>query len=297
MSVLRFGVVPLEFKPSIDRIVVDGIPDFSRFDIVEVVREAVEKGYEMIEITLDIEYIIPGALTPDIVTKLAELKDDLGHSYTAHLPLWSTEPSSFNNYIRSASVESTVSSINLVNPLEPEIYVYHATGALGAEFSNLNYPANLVHLVCGYMASFAATSIEEILTRSELDPRHLAIENIEFPFDFTRDLVDEYDTSICFDTGHLLTRYSGDEPIVEFYQEHKDRITELHLHDGSYSEIEGVPVHSDHIALGEGEMPIRDFLMELVKDNFNGPIILELTLEEADQSLQIIRELVPEALQ
>ncbi len=43
-------------------------------------------------------------------------------------------------------------------------------------------------------------------------------------------------------------------------------------------------------------MPIRDFLMELIKDKFEGPLVFELTTEETVESLDKIREVVPEAL-
>ncbi|TFG10142.1 sugar phosphate isomerase/epimerase [Candidatus Thorarchaeota archaeon] len=294
---MRYGIVPVEFRPAAERVVVDGVPDFSKFDILDIVKQAVNiEHISVIELTLDIEYIIPEALTPSRVDELAELKEELGHSYTAHLPLWSIEPASFNEYVRSGSVESVVHSIELVEPLEPEYYVLHSTGPLAAEFSNLDFPREMVMLICGLMAGFSARSVEEIIAKTEIDPKRLAIENIEFPFEITRELVDEYDTSICFDTGHLLTRYSGDESVSEFYHRHKDRIVELHLHDGSYHEHDGVAVHRDHIALGQGEMPVREFLLELVKDGFQGPLIFELTTPEVMESLAYIAEVVPEAL-
>ncbi len=294
---MRFGVVPLEFKPAVNRIVVNGVPDFSRFDIVEIVREAVGMDYiSVIEISMDIEHIVPGALTSDVIDRLIELKDELGHSYSVHLPFWSVEPASFNKFVRRATVDTTVSSIKLAERLEPEAYVFHSTGALATEFSRLDFSKDLVALISGYMSTFSAKSVEEVLTKSELDPKKLAIENIEFPFSLTREIVDEYDTSICFDTGHALTRYSGDESVIEFYKAHKDRIIEFHLHDGIYEERDGVVHHDDHIALGTGEMPIRELLMEVVRDKFNGPVIFELTSPETIESLRKIKEVVPEVL-
>jgi len=294
---LRFGIVPLEFKPAAERIIVDGVPDFSRFNIIDAVRDAAKMQHiQVIEVTMDVEHVIPNALTPEVISQLVDLKDELGISYTAHLPLWSLELASFNEFVRQASVESIVSSIRLAEPLEPEAYVLHATGALAAEFSRLDMPVNMVMLICNLMSAIAARSLEDIITRSEINPRLLAVENVEFPFSLTRELVDEYDTSICFDTGHLLTRYSGDEPVVEFYRRHRDRIVELHLHDGSYAERDGAVIHRDHIALGEGEMPVREFLMELVRDSFNGPVVFELTATQAKQSLNLIETQVPEAI-
>ena len=294
---LRFGIVPLEFKPAVDRIVgEDGIPDFSRFNMVEFVRDAVEEGYRVIEVTMDIAHVIPGALTPESIQKLVELKDELGHAYTVHLPLWALEPASFTKPIRKASVECLVDAIKLAEPLEPEVYVYHSSGPLAAEFSRLNYPEKIKTVINVYMASYAAKSLEELISQSEIDTKKLALENIEFPFEVTRTLVDEFDTSICFDTGHLLAHFSGDESCVEFYNTHKDRIIEFHLQDAIYIERDGCLVQDDHIALGRGGMNIRELLTEVVKDDFRGPVIFELTAVEARESLDKIREIVPEAI-
>lgn len=172
----------------------------------------------------------------------------------------------------------------------------HTTGSLAAEFSRLTLAEDMVTLICHYMSIFAARSLEEILTRSEIDPRKIAVENVEFPFEITHELVEQYNTSICFDTGHLLTHYSGTESVIEFYRQHRDRIVEIHLHDGSYEKRDDVVVHRDHIPLGRGVMPVRDFLRELLKSKFNGPIIFELSNDEIKESLDYMRKVVPEVL-
>ena len=89
---LRFGITALEFQSTADRIIVDGVPDFSRFDVENEVRTAVGEGYSVIELSLDAKYIIPSSLTPESISRLIELKSELGHSYTIHLPFWSVAP-------------------------------------------------------------------------------------------------------------------------------------------------------------------------------------------------------------
>ncbi|NHI84294.1 MAG: sugar phosphate isomerase/epimerase [Candidatus Thorarchaeota archaeon] len=293
---LRFGMVALEFAPAIDRIVRNGVPDFSHFVLPEIVREDLEIGnISVIEVTMDMVQIIPGVLSPKTITELMELKEEIGHSYTVHLPLWSIEPSSFNRYIREASTEAIVHSIKLAQELEPEAFVFHSTGALAAEFSRLPLPSELRFVLASYINAFAEESLEDILAKTEIAPRKLAVENIEFPFEVTRDLVDRFDTGICLDTGHVLSRQSGDESLMEFYRNHRDRIVEIHIHDGSYPEG-GRPFRTEHTALGRGEMPIREFLLELMKDKYDGPLIFELTPDEVVESLAKIRQVVPEAL-
>lgn len=293
---MRFGMVALEFFPAVNRIVEGGVPDFTRFNLPEIVREDLQiEHIEVIEITMDTEQLVPGSLAPARISELAELKDELGHSYTVHLPLWSIEPSSFNEFIRKASVESIVSSIKLAEELNPEAYVLHTTGSLAAEFSRLSLPEGLRLLLAGYIGSFAEKSLEEILSKTEIDPRKFAVENIEFPFEITRDAVNKYDTGICFDTGHVLSKQSGDETLSEFYKQHRGRIIEIHLHDGSYPEG-GRAFRTEHTALGQGEMPIREFLLELHNDNYKGPLVFELAPAEVKESLSMIRQEVPEVL-
>lgn len=292
---LRFGAVAIEFLPAVQRVLGDGVPDFSRLNLVDIVREISEiKHIEVIEFTIEMEHMVPGSINPEIISQLADVKDELGFSYTVHLPLWSIELSSFNDFIRLGSVQSICHSIELSKPLEPEAYVLHATGALAAEYARDEYPEAMHLLACGYLNSFAMKSVEEIISKTEIDPRRLAIENIEFPFEFTREVVDELDTGICFDTGHLLTKQSGDESVFEFYRKHRDRIVEVHLNDGIDTKTPGK--HEDHLVIGKGELLVRDFLLELKKDAFNGPLIFELTTEEVIESLQTIKEVVPEVL-
>jgi sugar phosphate isomerase/epimerase len=294
---MRFGITPLQFGPIASDVVTNGVPDFSRFKIVDIVRRAAEmKHISMIELTMDIKHVIPGSLQQRDIAGLAELRDETGLRFTAHLPLWSVELATFNEYVRRGGVECIIDSINSVKSLEPEAYVLHASGALATEFSKLRLPKSVVDLICTLMSAFSVKSVDEIISRTEVDSRRIAVENVEFPFQFTRDVVDECNTSICFDTGHLLTRYSGKESVTEFYRRHRDRITEIHLHDGSYREMNGVAIHDDHRALGRGSMPIRDFLTELVRDDFKGPLVFELGANEVQESLRKVSELVPEAL-
>ncbi|TFH00992.1 MAG: sugar phosphate isomerase/epimerase [Candidatus Thorarchaeota archaeon] len=209
------------------------------------------------------------------------------------------ELASFHENVRKGCIERIVESIELTKPLNPEAYVLHATGEIGAYVSSLNYEGNVVPLLCTILAGYAASSIEEIISRTEIDPHNLAIENVEFPFDIMRPVIDDLDVSICFDTAHLLSQMSGTESIMDFYKAHKDRITEVHLQDGTITRYDGAIAREDHIALGRGimgEPVLREFLLELVKDKFDGPVIFELTKDEVRESLDLIGKVVPESL-
>lgn len=296
---LRFGITALDFQSTAQQILVDGIPDFSRLNIIDTIRDVAAEGYSVLELSLDAKYILDSFFTPTSIDQLLVLKDELGLSYTVHLPFWSIELATFNEPVRQGSIKSLIECIKLVEPLVPESYVLHATGCLAAEFSDMPYSKKMVRLICSLLSGFSMQSIEDIITETEIKSRSLAIENCLFPFDITRELIDDLDTSICFDTAHLITRMSGYESVMDFYRDHKDRIIEIHLQDGVYHEYNGTMAREDHLPLGRGIMGdavLMEFLMHLVKDQFRGPIIFELTKDEARESLEYIKKVVPRAL-
>jgi sugar phosphate isomerase/epimerase len=296
---LRFGLTSLNLQTAVDRIVVNGVPDFSRFDVVDIVREGVEAGFGIAEVTMDVRYMVPDSLSPDVIERLVSLKDELGHSYTVHLPLWSLELATFDENVRKGSVQSHIESIKIAEPLEPEAYVLHTTGDLAADFSSRPMSPTTLKLISTMLAAYSAQSVEEIIAATEIDPKDLAIENIEFPFDVTSDIVEEYGTGICFDTAHLITRMSGTESIMEFYEKHRSRITEVHLQDGLYEEHDSAVMRDDHVPLGTGVMgdsALNKFLTALLNDRFDGPVIFELSKQEALDSVEKIRSITPAAL-
>lgn len=296
---LRFGLTSLNLQSAVDRIVVNGVPDFSRFDVADIVREGVEAGFRIAEMTMDVRYMVPGALSQDTVNELVLLKDELGHSYTAHLPLWSLELATFDENVRKGSVQSTIEAIHLAEPLEPEAYVLHATGDLAADLSTKPLSSGTLNLLCSLLSAFSAQSIEEIITATEISPSRLSIENYLFPFESTFEVIEEYKTGICFDTAHLITRMSGTESVMDFYKKYKSRITEIHLQDGTYEEHKGAIARDDHVALGQGIMGdkvLADFLHALQSDGFKGPVIFELSIAEANASLEKIRQVAPSVI-
>ena len=285
--------MPLDFGEIMNNILRGGTIDLSKFSFPEIVKRSIKRGFHHIEVTLDLSYVVPGSLNETIIDELGKIRDEEGVSYSVHLPLWSIEPASPNEYIRRASVESLINSIELVKTLQPESYVHHSTGALAAEFSRLILPSAYGDLLNRSMASYSNQSVEELLPRTSIPPRKLALENVEFPFSLTRETVDRFDLSICFDTGHLLAGYSGEIPVLEFLERHFDRVVELHLHDGFHRKMGQQIVRRDHLPLGAGDLPITDLLGFLEGEGFDGPLVFELAFNEAAESLQTIRRLCP----
>ncbi len=293
---MRYGMLPLGLG-AVASSVSDGLAALAQLSVPALVRKALEIDHiSVIELSMDIVHIVPGVLGSRHIQELCDLRDEMGHSYTVHLPIWSVELSSPNDAVRAASVKTVVDAIRHVGPLEPEAYVLHLTGSLASALLRMGLPESATPVVLTLVNRYSAQSLEEILVQSEIDPRLLAVENVSFPFAATRMVVDEFDTGICLDTGHILAKSSGDEPLLEFYRANRDRIVEIHLHDGYVSECGGVLVPKDHLPLGDGSLPIRAFFLRLVADRFSGPLVFELGESAVRKSLHRLVTEIPSAL-
>ncbi len=283
---LLFGLRPFEFEDFFSGIHDKNI-DLSNLDYLSAVKRLIDTNIRHFEITADLAYVLPGLITENTIAQLKKVKKEYNISFSVHLPLWSIEPASPNRFIQKASIECLIHSINLFKSLTPTSWVLHATGALIAEFSRLKLPQMAYSVMMSQFATLAQKSIEHILDHTKIDSRTIAIENVEFPFQFMESCLEELDLGICFDTGHLLAGYSGKWDFMEFYERYKDRIIEIHFHDGEYPRI-------DHRPLGKHQLPVKKFLQNLLHDNFSGPVVFELSYKEALESLSYIKEIVPE---
>jgi sugar phosphate isomerase/epimerase len=265
-------------------------------DTATLVERIADLGFSLIELNTDLNVFFPDSFGLPTVRRLQVLKESRGLSYTVHLPLWSLEPSTPVQWVRQGSVEALVDAVLRLAPLEPEVYVLHATGALAAEFSRMaTIPDEGRPLVMSAFQRRAVHSVEELLRRTKLPSRVIAVENIEFPFALTLALAEEFDLSICLDAGHVLAQYSGPVTFEEALQRSLPRLAEVHLHDGYYHpQPDGTFRRDDHLPLGEGDLPLNFLLDTLKEAEFEGPIIFELTIQEAKASLDYLRPFLAE---
>jgi len=265
-------------------------------DAATLVEHIANLGFSPIELNTDLNVLFPDSFGVPTIRRLQALKESQGLSYTVHLPLWSVEPSTPVQWVRQGSVEALVDAVLRLSPLEPEVYVLHATGALASEFCTMTaIPDEARPLVTGMFQRYAAHSVEELLRRTKLPSRAIAVENIGFPFDLTLALAEEFDLSFCLDTGHVLAKFSGPISFEEALQRSLPRLAEVHLHDGyCLPQPDGTFRRNDHLPLGKGNLPL-DFLLDTLKEaRFEGPVIFELTIEEAKTSLEYLRPFLAE---
>jgi len=265
-------------------------------DAAILVERIADLGFTLVELNTDLNVFFPDSFGLPTIRRLQALRQSRELSYTVHLPLWSVEPSTPVRWVREGSVEALVDAMLRLAPLEPEVYVLHATGALAAEFYTMEaIPDEARPLVMGMFQRHAAHSVEELLRRTKLASRAIAVETIQFPFDLTLALAEELDLSLCFDTGHVLAKYPGPVTFEEALRRSLPRLAEIHLHDGYYRpQPDGTFRRGNHLPLGEGDLPLGFLLDTLKEAAFEGPIIFELTIKEAKTSLDYLRPFLTE---
>lgn len=94
-------------------------------------------------------------------------------------------------------------------------------------------------------------------------------ENVEHKgtprFDELAEIVRETDSSMCFDVGHAYLNGASQDEIEGFFEENRDVISHVHVHDARKR-------GDSHLALGDGEIDYT-FLRDA---DFDGTVCLEL---------------------
>jgi sugar phosphate isomerase/epimerase len=295
---MRFGIMAMQ----LEALVPAGVPaeqvmaSILGFDHAALARNLFEQGFNPIELGGDLGMFLPHAYSPEAIERLRALKSE-GLTYTLHLPLWSVEPSTPLIPVRRGSVEAVVQSIHAALPLDPEVYVLHATGALAAEFYNMKISEMARALILRQFQNGARQSIQTLLAETGLPSRKLAIETIEFPLDLTLELAEELDLSLCLDTGHVLAGFPGWFDLFEVLERLLPRLAEVHLHDSKKMPEGGRGYGEDHKPLGTRDLDVGRLLDRLAEARFCGPLIFELTVPEALASLEYIRSIRPHFLE
>jgi sugar phosphate isomerase/epimerase len=294
---MRFGIMAMQLGALVppDIAPAEIMSSLMAFNHAKLAEGLAARGFNPVELGGDLGMFLPNVYSPAAVAGLAALKAS-GLTYTVHLPLWSVEPSTPLEPVRQGSVEALVQTVLATRPLEPEVYVLHATGALAAEFYNMKISEMARTLILQQFQEGARRSIRSLLERTGLPSRRLAIETIEFPLDLTMELADEFDLSYCLDAGHVLAGFPGWFDFFEVLEKLLPRLAEVHLHDSKKMPPGVRGYGEDHKTLGLGDLDLPRFLDRLDTAGFQGPLVFELTVPEALESLQVIQHLRPQYL-
>jgi sugar phosphate isomerase/epimerase len=288
---MRFGIMTMQREALVPPGLSGGevLAYVATLDHAELAGRLWAEGFDPIELGGDMSLFLPHSFAPDTIDRLGALRAEHGLNYTVHLPLWSVEPSTPLQPVREGSVRALVDIVQCTLPLEPEVYVLHATGALAAEFYRMDLPAAGKGFILQQFQAGARQSLVTLLEQTGVASRRLAIETIEFPLDLTAALAEDLDLSLCLDTGHVLAGFSGAVDMMAAVDVCLPRLAEVHLHDSPQCSMDEPGYGLDHRPLGTGDLDVEGLLDRLAAAGFEGPLIFELTLEEALASMEVVR--------
>lgn len=157
----------------------------------------------------------------------------------------------------------------------------------------------VTHMVNGKYFDDKIEELDELHKQNMLDCRDIktvcvTTENLPYRedgsfvrrFDELFEFVCNNGASLTFDTTHCGC---GGFPIVETFKQFKDYIKNIHLSD--YADC------TEHKVLGEGTLPIKEFILLLKKEKYNGIITLEFDFDNKKRNNILNNEQAVSAIQ
>lgn len=204
--------------------------------------------------------------TPTEIDEMGALGEDLCLTYNIHLPT-GLSLGSDDEPERRRACETILRFRDRTRPLGPSAWVLHLEGG------GLDGPGSLKE-----WRERLRTSIRDLLIGG-LDRSRTVVENLGYPLEWIRPLVEEFGLSWCLDVGHLL---AGGEDVAGALDVMKGGVKMIHLH--------GLMDGRDHRSAAalpeETWMTLRTFL-----GDYRGGLSVEVfTAEDLRTSLLALEE-------
>ena len=220
-----------------------------------------------------IELLSTSNVTDEDIQKVQEMLKELG------LAIFSIHQSISTLF--NIGIQEIEGLFQIANKLKAGVIVLHIN-VIGNHIYEEHYVQSLKDLERKYKIKIA-------IENSPISPLTLFNKNTWNGNKFST-LVKEKGFNITFDTTHLS---QTGKDIVDFYKKNKDRIVNIHLSDykknilNKYLLLE----NGNHLPLGKGSSPIKQFLNVLKQSNYSGVITMEISgnLQDLCDSARFIK--------
>ncbi|MFA4983953.1 MAG: cobamide remodeling phosphodiesterase CbiR [Candidatus Omnitrophota bacterium] len=206
--------------------------------------------------------------TPAEIKELKRLSKRWGFSYTVHLPL-EIGLGAKRDAERIRSIGTVTRLTRYLKGLAPQSYIMH-----------VNLPEECKDDITSWQ-SRAGESLDLLMRRDLSLAKHIAIENLGYPFSYNDPVLSSSGASVCVDIGHLVK--SGID-VMGHLDKYYALTRVIHLH--------GVDCGKDHISLKYfSKTLLNDILLFLEARAYRGVLTIEVfSRPDLEESLEILWE-------
>ena len=191
-------------------------------------------------------------LASEELNDLSELSKELSLTYNIHLPT-DISISNPDPVKQQQAIDSHLRIVERVAPLLPTTYTLHVP--YDDDLDDIDKTKRWQDIV--------HHNLTKMLTRSEVG-NLIAIETLNYPFEFIESIVSDLNLSVCLDLGHLI-----------FHGEDLKQVSEKYLAITSIIHLHGVENNKDHVALDRLPQTELEPVFEILR-HFAGSVSLEV---------------------
>ncbi|MDM8535996.1 cobamide remodeling phosphodiesterase CbiR [Desulfobacterales bacterium HSG17] len=206
----------------------------------------------------EVELLIFESTWPDsipsteTIERLRIIGKETSLKYNIHLPI-DVSLTASDPKVHEHGVRVLCQVIERTSPLCPSTYTLHLP--FNRKLNNDKEIKKRLDNACKGLEKILQTGIKSSL---------ISVETLEYPFEWVKPLINDFNLSICMDIGHLFL-YNFDPE--SFYDKFSDKISIIHLH--------GVRDKQDHISLEKLSQDHMQIVKKILKQ-FKGIVSLEV---------------------
>lgn len=193
------------------------------------------------------------------ISELKRISAEHGNTYTIHFPI-DKRAAAADKSEREYFQQQALKIMRLTAPLEPFAYILHLEG--------VDKTASMAEQ--REWRRRAAETCGKIMASGLAESGKIALENLCYPPEWNKEIVEEFGFSYCIDVGHLWL-YGQDWK--GFLESHIEKARIVHLH--------GVSGNRDHLSIIEGDQSLLEDLIGILADRFRNVVTLEVFSREA----------------
>ncbi|MGQ4833603.1 MAG: sugar phosphate isomerase/epimerase family protein [Candidatus Asgardarchaeia archaeon] len=239
--------------------------EYNLFDFIAI---AAKLGFSYIEIKTEYPLALPVLIDESTRKRVRQLLDTFNIQPLVHASYYDVNISSLNPVMRKASVKAIIESIKFAYDIGAEIVTLHP-GNLPSDYSPERYlekaQESLRESLFEIIKAASEYSVIIGLENKQKAKNHQIIWTPNDHLLFLEGMSSKW-LKATFDIGHAFT--VGND-LIYYLKQIYLYLVNIHVHDNDGE-------HDLHLVPGTGKINFIEFIAELKKLNYSGPIIIEV---------------------